>query len=193
MKKIIVLSLLVISVVCGKSVEEIQSEWLQKAGDKTQKQKEIFWQSEEANRLYPHCQGGNGDKGACKRIIDLHDKSCKNGLAWSCIILANDYLQGNEQMGIKVNTKKAVAYANKVCKLDATFCASMSGLFMYKNRKLALKYAEKACKMGEMADCVIATEWWAVGFGGIGRNPQKVKYYSDKLCKAGLKEACNTQ
>lgn len=59
----------------------------------------------------------------------------------------------------------------------------MSGLFIYKN-------AEKACEMGEMADCVVAAELWAVGFGGIGRNPQKVKYYSDKLCKAGLKEAC---
>lgn len=66
----------------------------------------------------------------------------------------------------------------------------MSGLFMYKNRKLALKYAEKACEMGEIADCVVAAEFWAVGFGGIGRNPQKVKYYSDKLCRAGLKEAC---
>ena len=71
MKKIIVLSLLVISVVCGKSVEEIQNDWRQKYSDKTQKQKEIFWQNEEANRLDPHCQGGNGDKGACKRIVDL--------------------------------------------------------------------------------------------------------------------------
>ncbi len=190
MKKIILLSLLVISVVCGKSVEEIQSEWRQRYSEKMQKQSEIFWQNEEANRLAQHCQGGNGDKGACKRIIDLYDKSCQNGLATLCASLAQFYLQGNEQMGVKADENKAKSYADRVCVLDATFCASMSGLFMYKNRKLAIKYAEKACEMGEMGDCVIATEWWAVGFGGIGRNPQKVKYYSDKLCRAGLKEAC---
>ena len=190
MKKIIVLSLFVISVVCGKSVEEIQNDWQQRHSEKIQKQKEIFLQNEEANRLAQHCQGGNGDKGACKRIIDLQDKSCKNGLAWSCSLLAQTYLRGDEQMGIKIDENKAKSYADRVCALDATFCASMSGLFMYKNRKLALKYAEKACEMGEIADCVVAAELWAVGFGGIGRNPQKVKYYNDKLCKAGLKEAC---
>lgn len=190
MKKIILLSLLVISVVCGKSVEEIQGDWRQRYSDKIQKQKEIFWQNEEAKRLAPHCQGGNGDKGACRRIIDLQDKSCQNGLAGACGALVENYLLGNEQMGVKIDENKAKSYADRVCALDATFCASMSGLFMYKNRKLALKYAEKACEMGEMADCVFATELWAVGFGGIGRNPQKVKYYSDKLCRAGLKEAC---
>lgn len=190
MKKIILLSLLVISVVCGKSVEEIQSDWRQRFSEKNQKQGEIFWQNEEAKRLVSHCQGGNGDKGACKRIIDLNDKSCQNGLAWSCVSLAQSYLMGVEQADIKVNENKAKSYADRVCVLDATFCASMSGLFMYKNRKLALKYAEKACEMGEMADCIVATELWAVGFGGIGRNPQKVKYYGDKLCRAGLKEAC---
>ena len=190
MKKIILLSLLVISAVCGKSAEEIQSDWQQRHNEKVQKQSKIFWQNEEAKRLSQHCQGGNGDKGACKRIIDLQDKSCQDGLAMSCALLAENYLLGNEQMGIKIDENKAKSYADKVCALDATFCASMSGLFMYKNRKLALKYAEKACKMGEIADCVVAAELWAVGFGGIGRNPQKVKYYSDKLCRAGLKEAC---
>ena len=44
---------------------------------------------------------------------------------------------------------------------------------MYKDRKLALKYAEKACEMGELADCVVAAELYAVGFGGVGKNPQK--------------------
>lgn len=190
MKKIILLSLLVISVVFGKSVEEIQSEWQYKMGEKSQKQGEIFWQNEEANRLSQHCQGGNGDKGACKRLIELQDKSCQNGLAWSCSTFAQSYLQGDEQVGVKIDENKAKSYADRVCALDATFCAGMSGLFMYKNRKLALKYAEKACEMGEIADCVVAAELWAVGFGGIGRNPQKVKYYSDKLCRAGLKEAC---
>lgn len=186
MKKIIYLSLLLISIVCGKSVEEIQSEWQQRHSEEMQEQNKIFWQNEEANLLAPHCQGG--DKGACKRIIDLQNKSCQNGLVVFCASLAHSYLQGNEQLDADI--EKAKDYANKVCKLDATFCAGMSGLFIYKNRKLALKYAEKACEMGEMADCVFAAELWAVGFGGIGRNPQKVKYYSDKLCKAGLKEAC---
>ena len=44
--------------------------------------------------------------------------------------------------------------------------------------------------MGELADCVVAAELYAVGFGGVGKNPQKVKYYTDKLCKAGVDEAC---
>lgn len=186
MKKIIYLSLIFISIVFGKSVEEIQAEWQQRFNKEAQEQGKIFFQDEEANRLAPHC--GNGDKGACKRIIDLQNKFCQNGLALPCADLAKFYLQGNEI--IEIDIQKAKDYANKVCKLDATFCAAMSGLFMYKNRKLALKYAEKACEMGEIADCVVAAELWAVGFGGIGKNPRKVKYYSDKLCKAGLNEAC---
>ena len=96
------------------------------------------------------------------------------------------YLNGdNELFGIK-----AQSYADKVCSMDALFCASMSGHFMYKDRKLALKYAEKACEMGEIADCIVAAELYAVGFGGVGKNPQKVKYYTDKLCKGGVSEAC---
>ena len=64
------------------------------------------------------------------------------------------------------------------------------GILLYKDRKLALKYAEKACEMDELADCVVAAELYAVGFGGVGKNPQKVKYYTDKLCKGGVSEAC---
>ena len=97
------------------------------------------------------------------------------------------YLNGdNELFDIK-----AQKYADKVCSMDALFCASMSGLFVYKDRKLALKYAEKACEMGELADCVVAAELYTVGFGGVGKNPQKVKYYTDKLCKGGVSEACS--
>ena len=70
------------------------------------------------------------------------------------------------------------------------FLCEYVGVFIYENRKLALKYAEKACEMGELADCVVAAELYAVGFGGVGKNPQKVKYYTDKLCKAGVDEAC---
>lgn len=191
MKKIILLSLLVVSIVCGKSVEEIQSEWQQRHSEEMQEQYEIYLQNEEVATLIPHCQGG--DNSACRKLSKEAKKSCQSGLVALCAWLAQAYLQGNEQSDIDVDIEKAKGYANKVCKLNATFCASMSGLFMYKNRKLALQYAEKACKMGEIADCVVAAELWAVGFGGIGRNPQKVKYYSDKLCRAGLKEACNAQ
>lgn len=96
------------------------------------------------------------------------------------------YLNGdNELFDIK-----AQSYADKVCSMDALFCAGMSRLFVYKDRKLTLKYAEKACEMGELADCVVAAELYAVGFGGVGKNPQKVKYYTDKLCKGGVSEAC---
>ena len=190
MKKIILLSLLIISVVCGKSVEEIQSEWRQNMVAKAQEQSKIFWQNEEANRLSQHCQGGNGDKGACKRIIDLQDKSCQNGLAVICAALANSYLLGNEQMGVKIDENKAKSYADRVCALDATFCTDMCRLFMNKNRKLALQYAEKACEMGESYGCIVAAGIYHNGDEGIAKNPQKVKYYGDKLCKAGHKEAC---
>lgn len=187
MKKIILLSLLIISVVCGKSAEEIGSEWQQRYNEKVQKQIEIFWQNEEAKRLDSHCQSGNGDKGACKRIIDLQDKSCQNGLAGACVSLVGNYLRGNEQMGVKADENKAKYYADRVCALDATLCFGMSRMF---SLKLALKYVEKACEMGEPIGCGVAASTYHSGAEGIAKNPQKVKYYSDKLCKAGHKEAC---
>lgn len=188
MKKLILLTALLLSVVCGKSVEQLQSEWKEKITRLSEKQAETFWQSADAQRLDLHCR--SGDKGACRKILDLQDKYCQSGFASFCGGLAQIYLQGDEQNDIKIDENKAKSYANKACKLDATICASMSGLFMYKSRKIALKYAEKACEMGEIADCVVAAELWAVGFGGIGKNPQKVKYYESKLCKAGVKDFC---
>ncbi len=188
MKKLILLTALLLSVVCGKSVEQLKNESIKKFGEISKKQSETFWQSADAQRLDPHCR--SGDKGACRKIVDLKDRYCQNGFASFCGGLAQIYLQGDEQNDIKIDENKAKSYANKACKLDATICAGMSGLFMYKSRKIALKYAEKACKMGEIADCVFAAELWAVGFGGIGKNPQKVKYYESKLCKAGVKDFC---
>lgn len=175
--------MLVISVVCGKSLNEIHNEFQQRHSDKFQKQREIFLQNEEVKRVFPHCQ--SGDNTACKKFVDLTNKSCQNGLAVACLSLAQAYLQGNEQMGIKIDENKAKSYADRVCALDATFCASMSGLFMNKNRKLALKYAEKACEMGESMGCLVAAGAYHNGDEG------KVKYYGDKLCRAGLKEACH--
>lgn len=189
MKKLILVGLLLVSWVYGKSVEQVQNEWLQRYDVKNQEWQMKNKQNEEFMRLTPHCFQAN-DKGACERILNIHNKQCNNGSARACAAPAIDYIDGNEQMGIKADLKKAQSYADKVCTMDATICASMSGLFMYKNRKLALKYAEKACEMGEISDCVVAAELYAVGFGGIGKNPQKVKYYTDKLCKGGVSETC---
>ena len=190
MKKIVFLTALLLSVVFGKSIEQIQSELRERYNEISKKQSETFWQSADAQRLAPHCQ--NGDKGACRKIIDLQDKYCQNGFASVCGALTESYLQGNEHLGIKftIDENKAKSYADKVCNLDAVLCASMSGLIWDKNPKLALKYAEKACEMGESMGCFGAWLIYNKGEGGIGKNPQKIKYYSDKLCKAGVKEAC---
>lgn len=189
MKKVFLVGLLLVSWVCAKSVEQVQSEWQQKIGVKEMQENNIIQQSEEYQRLAPHCFQLN-DKGACKKIINLYIDKCENGMVTACSMLTQTYLQGDEQVGVSIDEKKAQKYADKVCTMDALVCARMSGLFMYKDRKLALKYAEKACEMGELADCVMAAEFYAVGFGGVGKNPKKVKYYTDKLCKGGVSEAC---
>lgn len=189
MKKLILVGLLLVSWVWGKSVEQVQGEWGQRFAAKMQSYQTQMQQNEDFIRLSPHCFQAK-DNGACQRILDIHQKQCDNGVVLSCAAFAQNYVQGSEQMGIKADLKKAQSYADKVCTLDATICARMSGFFMYKDRKLALKYAEKACEMGELADCVVAAELYSVGFGGIGKNPQKVKYYTDKLCKGGVSEAC---
>lgn len=188
MKKLFLVALMLMSSAFALSVEEIQADWLKRQNAKMQEQNARIWQSEDFQRLAPHCQAN--DKGACEKIRDLTEKHCENGLAAACKTSAEAHAQGNEQFGVSVNLKKAEIYADKVCALDATICAAMSGLFMYLDRKKALKYAEKACNGGEMADCVVAVELYSTGFGGIGKNPSKAKFYADKLCKAGLKEAC---
>lgn len=188
MKKVILVGLLLVSWLGAKSVEQVQDEWQQKFGAKNQEALQKWYQNDEFQRLMPHCQ--QEDKNACKRVFDLSIKFCNNGEAFLCGMIARSYCKGDETMNISPDLKKAQKYADKVCSMDAVFCAGMSGLFMYKDKKLALKYAEKACEMGELADCIVATELYAVGFGGVGKNPQKVKYYTDKLCKGGVSEAC---
>lgn len=68
--------------------------------------------------------------------------------------------------------------------MDAVYCASMSGRFMYKDRKLALKYAEKACEMDEISGCIVAAELYAVGFGGVGKIPKKSNTTPTNFVKA---------
>ena len=105
------------------------------------------------------------------------------------LVWRKNYLQGNEQFDIKIDETKAKSYADKVCNLDAVVCVYMSGTFINKNKKLSLQYAEKACEMGEPMGCFVAVLLYT-DEGGIGKNPQKVKYYKDKLCKAGVEDFC---
>lgn len=188
MKKVILVGLLLVSWLGAKSIEQVQNDWRTKITAKTETARQKWWQNDEVQRLMPHCQ--QGDKNACKRVLDLSIKFCNNGEAFLCGMIVSSYCNGDETMNISPDLKKAQSYADKVCYMDAVYCAGMSGCFMYKDRKLALKYAEKACEMGEISDCVVAAELYAVGFGGVGKNPQKVKYYTDKLCKGGVSEAC---
>lgn len=154
------------------SVEHVQSEWSKRLETKTQEWQVKLQRNEEFMCLTPHCQQAN-DRGACERIIKLHTKLCNDGSAEDCYAFAYMYANGDEMRGIKPDIKKAQEYADKVYTMDATFCAYMSGLFMYKDRKIAIKYAEKACEMGELSDCIVATEFYAVGFGVWVKNPQK--------------------
>lgn len=189
MQKVILVGLLLVSWLGAKSVEQVQSEWQQKFSAKGQEEFQRWSQDDEVQRLMPHCQQA-GDKGACEKLFKLQINLCEKGEVAPCFWAAESYRNGNEMINLSPDLKKAQYYADKVCSMGTVFCASMSGFFIYENRKLALKYAEKACEMGELADCVVAAELYAVGFGGVGKNPQKVKYYTDKLCKAGVDEAC---
>lgn len=189
MKKVFLVGLLLVSWVYGKSVEQVQNEWQQKIATKRQEALQKWFQNDEVQRLTPHCQQA-GDKGACEKLFKLQIKLCEKSEVEHCFWAAQTYRNGDEMINLSPDLKKAQYYADKICTMDAVLCASMSGLFMYKDRKLAVKYAEKACDMGELADCVVAAELYAVGFGGVGKNPKKVKYYTDKLCKGGVSEAC---
>lgn len=171
MQKVILVGLLLISWLGAKSVEQVQSEWQQKFGATSQEALQKWYQNDEFQRLMPHCQ--QGDKGAYENLFKLQINLCEKGEVAPCVWVAVTYRDGGEMIGVSPDLKKAQKYADKVCSMDAVFCASMSGVFMYKDRKLALKYAEKACEMGELADCVVAAELYAVGFGGVGKNPQK--------------------
>lgn len=192
MKKVIVVSLLIVSWICAKSVVEVQNEWQQQHNAKSQEAFQKWYQNDEVQRLTPHCRqaGDNLTTGVCERLFKLQIQLCEKGEVALCADIAQTYSNGWDTINLSPNLKQAQKYADKVCTMDAIFCASMSRLFKYKDRKLALKYAEKACEMGELSDCVVAAELYAVGFGGVGKNPKKVKYYADKLCKGGVSEAC---
>ena len=44
--------------------------------------------------------------------------------------------------------------------------------------------------MGELYGCFLAGVIFNEGGDGVNKNPQKVKYYADKLCKGGVSETC---
>ena len=193
MKKLILVGLLLVSWVWGKSVEQVieqlQSEWQQRAAAKTQEWQTEIQQNEDFMRLAPHCFQMN-DKVACERLLDMYNKQCNNGSVGYCAAVADAYAKGNERMGIKADLKKAQSYADKVCTMDASLCMAMFILFIDRNGKFGLKYAEKACEMDELLACVATSGIYQNGLYGISKNPQKVKYYTDKLCKGGVSEAC---
>ena len=186
MKKVILVGLLLVSWLGAKSIEQVQNDWRTKITAKTETARQKWYQNDEFQRLMPHCQ--QGDKNACKRVLDLSIKFCNNGEAFLCGMIVSSYCNGDETMNISPDLKKAQSYADKVCSMDAVFCANMALLFFqYEDIKLTLKYAEKACEMGELYGCVLAY----AGFNDdIDENPQKIKYYADKLCKGGVSEAC---
>lgn len=189
MKKVFVLvGLCFISSVFALSLEEVGADWQKRYEAKEQEQFAKIQQNEEFQRLAPHCQAG--DKGACKRAMNLYHKQCENGATYICAGGAMSYANGDEVMQIEIDTSKAQKYADKVCTMDAVPCASMSLLFKDKDSKLALKYAEKACEMGELVGCGLAFEFYSNGSNGIGKNPNKAKFYADKFCKAGISEFC---
>ena len=200
MKKLILVGLLLISCVWGKSVEQLQGEWqqwitttmqelMQRFAAKMQTYKTQMQQNEDFMRLMPHCYQLN-DKTACERILNIFNKQCNSGSVEACVDLVSSYTIDEEMMVIKADLKKAQSYADKVCTLDATFCAAVVTNFFYLNRKIALKYAEKACEMGELSGCCVAGVIFSDGGDGVDKNPQKVKYYTEKLCKGGVSEAC---
>ena len=188
MKKVILVGLLLVSWLGAKSVEQVQSEWQQKFGATIQEALQKWYLNDEAQRLTPHCQQA-GDKGACEKLFKLQINLCEKGEVAACVWIAETYRDGGEMIGVSPDLKKTQSYADKVCTMDATICGGMPLLFMDKDKKIALKYAEKACEM-ELFGCVIATQLYNDGSGDISKNPQKVKYYTDKLCKAGVDEAC---
>lgn len=77
MKKVILVGLLLVSWLGAKSVEQVQSEWQQKFNAKKQEASQKWYQNDEFQRLMPHCQ--QGDKNACKRVLDSSIKFCNNG------------------------------------------------------------------------------------------------------------------
>ena len=184
MKKLILVGLLLVSWVYGKSVEQVMNEFEQRGAIKWQEAQAKLQQNEEAMRVAPHCE--QGDKNACKRIRDISNKLCDNGSAAICYAAAYSYANGEVQTDTKADLKRAQSYADKVCTMDTTFCAYMPRVFIHKDNNLAISYAKKACEMGELAGCVMAVEFYT----SVSSDKVQAKYYTDKLCKGGVSEVC---
>ena len=191
MKKLILVGLLLVSWVYGKSVEQVQSEWQQRLAKKTQEQIGTLQQNGDFRRLNSHCYQLK-DSGACHRVLELASKFCNDGFAAQCVscvgTFSGAFPEVNEQWGVEVDIKKAQIYADKACAMDADFCAVVAQMFATKDINLALKYAEKACEKGELAGCAMSAEFYINA--DINKNKAKIKYYTDKLCKGGVSETC---
>lgn len=105
MKKIILISFILISVVCGKSVEEIQNEWQQKIGEKMQEQYETYWQNEEVATLMPHCQ--SGDNSACRKLSKEAKKSCQKWISCALRFVSSSLFTRQRTIGYRCRYRKS--------------------------------------------------------------------------------------
>lgn len=183
--KVILLGLLLSSFSYGKSLEEMEQKVLQKLSQIESEQEAQIRQDGEYQRLVPHCYQFK-DKGACKKIANFVVKKCDEGMVYACLSLFKSFSKGEKDF-FEADEHKARNYADKICTMDSTFCFAMSIAYKDKNEKLALKYAEKACEMGETFACGVSMSFYYEK----RENLQKVKYYADKVCKAGVSEFCD--
>lgn len=172
------------------SVTKIKSDWQQRIEKKKREQIAKMSQNDKAVKAKEQCLK-NKNKESCKKFVEFVNAYCySGGVAFACDALAESYLNGNKDFGIKIDKKQAQYYADTTCNLDATFCVSVAYLFSKKDKPLALGYAERACEMGEAIGCGFAFEMYSGISKDIAKNPKKARYYNNKLCDMGAKDHC---
>ena len=170
------------------SETKIISDWERRIEKKKREQAVIMSQNYKVVESEKQCY--NKNKESCKEYVEIYNVYCNIGLAFACVQLAHIYLNGNKDLGIKIDKKEAQYYANKTCNLDETFCVRMANWFIEQKPSSSLDYAEKACEMGEVVGCGIAFEFYRDGYNGIVKNLKKAGYYNNKLCDMGAKDHC---
>lgn len=173
------------------SVTKFRSDWERRHEKKMREQGAIMSQNYKFIKTAEQQCVNDKNKVACKEFVEFLNAYCyRGGVAFACAVLAESYLNGNKDLGIKIDKKEAQSYANMTCNLDATFCVGMAFSFKDKDTPLALGYAERACEMGEAMGCGIAFELYRDGYNGIAKNPKMARYYNNKLCDMGGKDFC---